>query len=236
MSAGRDAAFPAIATRPRVAAIVLAAGRSTRMAGQHKLLAPFDDRTVLGCSVDAVLASGVDGTIVVLGHDADRVGASLGTRPVVTVLAPDHAAGLSASLRAGIAALPPGVAGVLIQLGDMPLIRSTTIDRVLDRFRAALAGDDRAIVRPSWGGEAGHPVLWSTRHAPDLAATEGDRGGQAILAGRGAAHLLVHPVDDRGVLIDVDTAAALADAGAILAQRRAGRATRDAPHDAPAAG
>ena len=194
--------------RPVIAAVVLAAGRSTRMRAGHKLLQPFGASTVLGMSVSRIEASAADSVLVVLGHDAGRVRGALpaGGRAGV-VVAHNFAQGLAASLAAGLAACPPATGGVLVCLGDMPLVRPDTIDAVIARFRAAR--DPAAIAAPVHGGRRGHPVLWGAAHLPALAALRGDAGGRAILASH---PVLPAAVDDPGTLLDVDTDAALAAA------------------------
>lgn len=163
-----------------VAAIVLAAGQSTRMAPHHKLL--VTDRAgkpIIARTVDNVLASGARPVIVVTGHREAEIRAALGRRPVTIVKAVDHAAGLSASLRAGLAALPD-VAAALVCLGDMPLVTGRMIDRLIETHDA---DEGRLIVAPTASGALGNPVLWDRRYFPELAALEGDRGARALLDG-----------------------------------------------------
>ena len=163
-----------------VAAIVLAAGQSTRMAPHHKLL--VTDRAgkpIIARTVDNVLASGARPVIVVTGHREAEIRAALGRRPVTIVTATDHAAGLSASLRAGLAALPE-VAATLVCLGDMPLVTGRMIDRLIETYDA---DEGRLIVAPTAAGALGNPVLWDRRYFPELAALEGDRGARALLDG-----------------------------------------------------
>ena len=162
-----------------VAAIVLAAGQSTRMAPQHKLL--VTDRTgkpMIARTVDNVLSSGARPVIVVTGHREPEIREALGRRPVTIVSAPDHAAGLSASLRAGLAALPETTAAALVCLGDMPLVTGRMLDRIIE---AHDADEGRLIVAPTGNGAFGNPVLWDRRYFPDLAALTGDRGARSLL-------------------------------------------------------
>ena len=193
-----------------ITAVVLAAGRSSRMRSGHKLLQPFGASTVIATTVARVAASRADAVLVVLGHDADRVGAAI--PHAHHVLAPDFAAGMAASLRAGLAACPPDTAAVLVCLGDMPLLRTATIDALIARFRDA--ADPAAILAPVHAGRRGHPVLWGRAHLPALAALQGDAGGRDVLATHAVLHVAV---DDPGTLLDLDTDAALAAARQALA-------------------
>lgn len=198
-----------------ITAVVLAAGRSSRMRRGHKLLQPFGASTVLAAAVAAVTASRTDAVIVVLGHEAARVRDTLPASRARLVTAPDFASGMAASLRAGLAACAPDTAAVLVCLGDMPLVRPATIDAVVARFRAA--ADPAAIVAPVHGGVRGHPVLWGSVHLPALAALGGDRGGRDLLA---ANDILRLAVDDPGTLLDLDTDEALDAACLALATDR----------------
>ncbi len=191
------------------------------MGSGHKLLADLGGRPVIARTVDAILGSrAVDGIVVVLGHQADAVRAALGPRAVATVTAPDFADGLSASLRAGLHAIRPGDAdGLLVCLGDMPLIDAGTIGRLVDAFAGARSrGASSAVLRPARDGVPGHPVLWDVSHVPGLEALRGDAGGRVVLERAGVTPILV-PVADDGITIDIDTDAALAAARRMLAAR-----------------
>ncbi len=164
-----------------VAAIVLAAGQSTRMAPDHKLL--MTDRAgkpIVARTVDNVLSSGARPVIVVIGHREAEIRAVLGRRPVTFVTAADYQTGLSASLRAGLAAVPEAAAAALICLADMPLVTGRMIDRLIETHDA---DEGRLIVAPTAAGALGNPVLWDRHYFAELAALEGDRGARALLDG-----------------------------------------------------
>ena len=166
-----------------IAAIVLAAGQSTRMAPHHKLLVTDKaGKPMIARTVDNVLSSGARPVIVVTGHREAEIREALGRRPVTIVTAPDHAAGLSASLRAGLAAVPDTAAAALICLGDMPLVTGRMLDRLIETHDA---DEGRLIVAPTGptpsGIAFGNPVLWDRRYFPDLVALTGDRGARSLL-------------------------------------------------------
>ncbi len=188
-----------------VAAVVLAAGQSSRMAPRHKLLEDAGGRPMVVRVVDAVLASQARPVLVVTGHRAPDIRAALAGRPVVFVAAPDYADGLSASLRAGLAALPATAPAALVVLGDMPLVSAASIDRLLDAYDP---DGGRTIVAPTHGGELGNPVLWDRRHFPAMMALTGDRGARSLLRQHADAVTEV-PLDDT-VLRDFDTVESLA--------------------------
>ncbi|UPG71484.1 molybdopterin-binding/glycosyltransferase family 2 protein [Roseomonas gilardii subsp. gilardii] len=205
-AAGRAEPLPRPGHRP-VAALVLAAGLSRRMGPVNKLLAEdAAGRPMIARTVDHVLASRADPVIVVTGHERERVEAALAGRPVRFVHAPDHAEGLSASLRAGLEAVPEDSEGALVCLGDMPLVGPGTLDRILDGFDPA-AG--RSVVQPVHEGQPGNPVLWGREFFAEIRALTGDRGARGLLA-RHAAHLATVPVTEDSVLRDFDTPEALA--------------------------
>jgi molybdenum cofactor cytidylyltransferase len=193
---------PGGGAEPRVAALLLAAGLSRRMAPRNKLLVPDATGTAMVArAADAVLASRARPVIAVLGHQADLVAAALGPRPIHTVRAPDYQAGLSASLRAGLAALPMDVDAVLVCLGDMPLLTQALIDCLLDAYNAV---EGSLIVVPSYHGKRGNPVLWDRRFFADMAALTGDTGARALLL-RHAEHVVEVEWKSDAVLRDFDT-------------------------------
>ena len=203
----RGKAAPAGPAEPPIAAVVLAAGASRRMAPHHKLLlTDRAGRAMIARVVDNVLASSARPIVVVVGHRADEVRAALGARPVRVVVATDFAEGLSASLRTGLAAVPQTARGAVICLGDMPLIPGRTIDRLI----AAWDPDEgRTIVAPVHEGQLGNPVLWDRSHFQALSQLSGDRGGRAILDARRET-LVEVPVENPAHLLDFDTVESLA--------------------------
>ena len=195
---------------PRVAAIVLAAGQSSRMAPRHKLLETGGadpggvGQPMVARVVEAALASQARPVLLVTGHRADEIRAAVGASGVVHVHAADFGEGLAASLRAGLAAVPPTAAAALVMLGDMPLVSAATIDRLLAAYDAE---EGRLIVCPTHGGELGNPVLWDRRFFPEMMALEGDRGARSLLR-RHAEWVAEIPADDT-VLRDFDTVESL---------------------------
>jgi molybdenum cofactor cytidylyltransferase len=197
-------ALPAADGR-RVAAIVLAAGRSTRMGGPNKLLAEIGGRPLVRIVAEQALASRAAPVIVVTGHERAKVDAALAGLKLRLVHNPDYAAGLSTSLKAGLAALPPHVDGAIVCLGDMPQVTAALIDRLAEAFdpeRGAL------VVVPTIEGKRGNPVVWSRRFFPDLMALEGDVGARHLIATYADVVAEV-PVEDAAALTDVDTPDAL---------------------------
>ncbi len=191
-----------------VAAVVLAAGRSSRMAPQHKLLVQdATDRAMVARVVDSLLASRARPVLVVTGHRAEEVRLALAGRLVTFVSAPDYGEGLSASLRAGLAAVPASTAAALVVLGDMPLVTAATIDRLVDSYDPE---EGRSIVAPTHAGQIGNPVLWDRRYFPAMMALSGDAGARSLLRQHSEAVAEI-AIDDDAVLRDFDTAESLLD-------------------------
>jgi molybdenum cofactor cytidylyltransferase len=185
----------------RVAALVLAAGRSTRMGAINKLIAEIGGKPLVRIAAEQALASRAKPVIVVTGHEREKVEAALSGLPVRLVHNPDYAEGLGTSLKAGIAAVPGDADGAIVCLGDMPQVDATLIDKLLSAFdpeRGAL------VVVPSIDGRRGNPVVWSRRFFPDLMSINGDIGARHLIGNYTEAVVEV-PVAGEAALTDVDT-------------------------------
>lgn len=197
---------------PRVAALILAAGMSKRL-GVNKLLEDVGGRPIIARVVDAFLGSMAAPVLVVVGHEAARVKQALAGRSVLFAENASFEEGLGASLREGIAAvsrLARAADGVLVALGDMPLLRAAHINPLL---RAFDPHGPLGICVPIHDGRRGHPVLFSARHFAEMSELRGDAGARTILE-RHAGAVLAVPIADLAIFIDVDTPAMLAAARA----------------------
>ena len=201
----------ASAGKPSVHAVLLAAGRSSRMGGPNKLMAEFDGESLLARTAGRVLASRAQGTVVVLGHQADRASAALEGLPVDIAVNPDYATGLSSSLKAGIRALPIEAAGALVVLGDMPGVTEADFDRLLEAFEAS---DGRSIVRATFNGKRGNPVILPRALFASVEGLSGDTGARHIVES-GAAEIVDVEIGE-GAFLDVDTPEAMRVAGGVL--------------------
>jgi molybdenum cofactor cytidylyltransferase len=192
---------------PTIAAIVLAAGRSRRMAPHNKLLVTDKaGKTMIARVVDNVLSSNARPILVVTGHQADQVEHALAGRPVRYVHAPDYAQGLAESLKAGIAAVPPECAGAVVCLGDMPLVTGRMIDRLLAMYDP---DEGRSIVLPTFRGKQGNPMIWDRKYFAEILAIAGDSGAR-FLVGKHAETVAEVEMADDAVLRDFDTTESLA--------------------------
>jgi molybdenum cofactor cytidylyltransferase len=184
---------------PYVAAVVLAAGLATRM-GRQKVLLPLDGAPMVLRVVDAALASRAAETVVVVGHEAARVGEVLADRPATVVVNDRFAEGMSTSLQAGLAAVDPSSAAVLIVLGDQPFVTAALLDSLIERFAAT----GRLIVRPALDGRPANPVLLSAALFPEIRAQHGDIGGREVVE-RHQGDISLVPVDDPRLVADIDS-------------------------------
>lgn len=205
----REVPTPAASTK--VHAVVLAAGRSSRMGGPNKLMAHFSGRPLIRRTVERALASRANRTIVVTGHQAARIKEALDGLDATIVHNPDFVSGLSTSLKVGVAALPQDVAGALIILGDMPAISETELDRLVAEFRAS---SGRSVIRATHEGRRGNPLILPRSLFSAVAQLEGDTGARHLVEAQ------IAPVIDveigEGASIDVDTRDALESAGGVL--------------------
>jgi len=185
----------------RIAALVLAAGRSIRMGAINKLIAEIGGKPLVRIAAEQALASRAKPVIVVTGHERERVEAALAGLPVRLVNNPDYAEGLGTSLKTGITAVPAEADGVIICLGDMPQVDSQLIDKLIAGFdpeRSAL------VVVPTFDGRRGNPVVWSRRFFHDLMSINGDIGARHLIGSYAEAVVEV-PVAGEAALTDVDT-------------------------------
>ncbi len=191
-----------------VAAVILAAGRSTRMGGPNKMLAELDGKKLVRIAAEQALASKAGEVIVVTGHQAELVEQALAGLKVKFARNPDFAGGLASSVKSGISAVSANADGAVICLGDMPLIDAKLIDRLIESF-----APDRGnlIVVPVADGRRGNPVLWSRRFFGELMTLDGDIGARHLITRHGEAVAEV-PVDGESAFLDIDTPQALESA------------------------
>ncbi len=209
---------PGIVDKPdrTVAALVLAAGRSSRMGAANKLLATVDGEPLVRIAAKAALASRAARVTIVTGHESEAVSGALDGLDVAIVENPDFAAGLSTSLSAGIDALGDDVEAVLVMLGDMPRVGTPVVNRLIAAFDPDAGAE---IVVPTFRGKRGNPVLWARRFFPELKALSGDVGARDLIGAH--ADRVVEVEIGVAVALDVDTPEALAAAGGRPAGRSA---------------
>ena len=178
-------------------AVVLAAGRSTRM-GTLKQLLPFGDTTIVERVVTTLLASRVDHVIVVLGHRVDEIRPRIDRYPVTTIVNPDPNGDMLSSIQCGVNATPPEH-GLLIALGDQPFITSFVVNTLIEAYTCQQPG----FVIPVYEGRRGHPMIIDARYRHEILTLK-DSGGLKNLRDRYPDTVVTIPVDTDDVLIDLD--------------------------------
>ena len=184
-------------------ALVLAAGRSSRMGPQHKLLEDLHGKPVIRHVIDHVKHAAFSSVLMVTGYRHQEV--CLAAGEVAHVHNPDYQKGLSSSLQCGLEQVPADHAGVFVILGDMPFIMPQHFD---DMMEAMDANPDAQALVPVVGGEWAHPVVIRRSLFPDLMRLEGDKGARALLKARSNT-VLLWPSSDQTLLLDLDTPEAL---------------------------
>ncbi len=206
-----------IETRPRpreanqqdvsVSAIILAAGRSRRMGENNKLMALFDGEPAIRRVACQAVESSVAETILVTGHEAERIGEAVADLPLSIVHNGDFADGMAGSLRKGLECIGAGH-GAMVLLGDMPKVTAEHIDRMIEEFRRQ---GGRAVIRGGSGGRAGNPVILPAGIVREAARLSGDTGARHLIEASGAPTALVEIGE--AAMTDIDTPDALAAAG-----------------------
>ncbi len=181
-----------------IAAILLAAGTSTRYGEANKLLATVGDDPVVHAAAQSLLAAEPDAAVAVLGHEADRVRAALNGLPFTVVENPDYCEGQATSVARGMTSIPAEVDAAVIALGDMPAIAPETVGMLVRTFRET----GRSALAAGYEGRRGNPVLFDRTHFDRLAELTGDRGGRDIL--RTADDAAIVETGDPGVRLDLD--------------------------------
>ena len=200
-------AEPELEKAAAIAAIVLAAGRSTRMGGPNKLLAEIGGKPLVRIAAEQALASTRPP-----GDRRDRPSGATRSKPrsqastCSSCTIRDFAEGLSTSVKAGIAAVPDDADGAVVCLGDMPQVSATLIDRLIAAFDPERGASDRGADHRRQARQSGG--LWSRRFFPELMALDGDVGARHLIAQHAEAVAEV-PLTDIAALVDVDTPEAL---------------------------
>jgi len=184
--------------RPTI--VVLAAGKGSRFGGSsHKLEQPFGSSTVLGTTVRHAVETQLPIVVVTTERLAPLVARQVARRDIVVISDAEAARGMGASIATGVAERS-GAPGWLVLPGDMPLVKPSSLRAV------ATALEHHPVVYAQHQGRRGHPVGFSAELYSELILLTGDEGARRVMA-RYPAH--GQEVDDRGVLVDVDTQADL---------------------------
>jgi len=166
-------------TSTNIAIVLLAAGASTRMRGQDKLLRPLDSQALITRTTLAALACRAEQLIVVLGKNAELRRAEIAPLAVDIVENKAWELGMGGSIAQGVGAVCGSVSAVIVALADMPDIRAQDYDRLIATFH--VHGPDKIIRATTHAKQAGHPVLFGRRYFNALSQLSSDTGAREIL-------------------------------------------------------
>jgi len=193
--------------RPKIAAIVLAAGSSRRMGAKNKLHLPIEGVPLLRRSLKILLASNIDEVVVVLGHDHERTRALVDDLPLQLVHNQDHSSGQMTSVHCGLASLKESYDGVIIALGDQPALSVADINYLIDAYRHRSCGE---VAVPTFAGERGNPIIISENCRADILAGNRNLGCRKFIENNPELVCRVE-MPNPGVVIDLDTPQQYAD-------------------------
>jgi molybdenum cofactor cytidylyltransferase len=197
-----------------IAAVVLAAGLSTRM-GKPKQTLPLKGRPMLEQVLLTYRRAKVDRVVVVLGAEAADVRKNVRFQREKVVINPGYKGGMSSSLRLGLGEVEREAEAVIIALGDQPFVSAETINLLVDAHRASKA----PVVVPVYHGARGNPVLFDRTVFSQIKEVRGDVGAKSVVA-RNRDRVLQVDVEDGGVLWDIDTPSDYARAESWVAATR----------------
>lgn len=181
-----------------VGGVVLSAGRSARM-GEPKALLEVDGRTFLEAAAEALLEGGCREVVVVAGATDRGVADAARQLPLTLTRAPAGSEQID-SVRTGLDALSPDLLAAVVLPVDHPLVSATTVAALIDASRS----DPEAIIRPTRNGRPGHPTLFPRTVWPRLDDPALPRGARSVVESPDTRTVNV-PVDDAGILADIDT-------------------------------
>lgn len=189
------------------AGIILAAGMSTRF-GRLKQLHEIGDSTILSMVVDTAVRSDLDKVVLVLGHEANAVAASLGQRimnsRILMTVNDRYREGMSTSLKRGLCEIKDEYPSIMVLMGDQPLLGHGVINTILGTFRST----DKDICVPVYRGIRGLPVCFTERFYNDILAVKGDTGAREVI-NNNPSDVFPVEMEDSNPFMDIDEEADL---------------------------
>jgi len=170
--------------------------------GRPKQTLPVRGKPMLETVLEVFRRTKVDRIVVVLGAHERDVRAKVRFQSEVVVSNPRHAGGMSSSLKVGLEAAGKGADAVIVALADQPLLSAATVDKLIKAYLQSKA----PVVAPIYHGVRGNPVLLDRALFPSMMKVKGDIGARAVVE-ENRDSLFEVPVEDAGVLVDIDTPA-----------------------------
>jgi len=185
-------------TKDQIAAIILAAGRSSRM-GAFKPLLPFGNGTVIDACIDSLRTAGVEEIVIVIGNHAEDLRDHLKTKQVTVASNPDPDSAMSVSIALGVPALSASARAVLITPADHPAVPPKTIRTLIETWR-----NGAKLIQPEFEGKGGHPVLIDLEFRAELLKLDTSTGLRGLFTQQ-RQQVLRLPVQSPFVARDMDT-------------------------------
>jgi molybdenum cofactor cytidylyltransferase len=188
----------------RITALVLAAGKSSRM-GCSKPLLPINGMPMLEVTLRKLVVFPFEKIICVTGYlrEAIENAIQINDSRFAWVHNPNYAQGQGSSLRIAVEQCSPSIQGIFVFLADQPFIKPGTIERILSEAQNTAVLNEKTVIQPIFHGQKGHPVFFSGAMLAHFAELHGDEGARNIIR-YASSHNLV-PVEDEGVITDLDT-------------------------------
>ena len=188
-----------------VSAILLAAGSSSRMQEQNKLLLPLWGKAIFNHTLESILKSRVKEVIVVTGYQSEAIDQLIKKNDyrVKIVHNPDFQSGMTSSIQRGIKAVDPKSEGFMICLADMPLLLPSHYDQVIKAFKEAFVKDPQTIVVPSLDGRRGNPAIFSKVYREDILHHSKQNGCKEVIE-QHAVHRFKIEVETGIEMLDID--------------------------------
>ncbi len=186
--------------RTRVALIVLAAGKSTRM-GRNKLLLPVDGKPMVRRVVETGLASKASEVIVVIGHEDEKIRDALVGLNSKFVLNEEYERGQSFSVRRGLDEIKDRAGAMMILPGDVAMVQTQEIDAVIEEFWR----HPSPIVVASHAGQPGHPILFSRELFNEISQINEETLGLKSVTTKNRDSTKRVETRSKAVLLDIDT-------------------------------
>ena len=164
-----------------VDAIVLAAGMSRRMGEKNKLLLPLGAKTVIESVIEEIISSTANKTIVVLGFQHAKILEKLNKYPVEFIFNSSYRKGQTTSIQSAMSLITQESNGFMVCLGDMPLLKTSDYNWLIDHFNQSIDPGRPKILRPTYKGNPGNPVIFDKRYVREIMACGSEDGCREVI-------------------------------------------------------
>ena len=184
-----------------LSSIILAAGMSKRMKDRNKLLLQYGELTILEKTINNLSRSNINEIIIVLGHDSNNIKRALKQIKFKKVFNEYYSDGIASSIISGLKAINNSAKGVMICLGDMPQIKTSSYNLLIEKFYTSF--NEKKIILPTYNKKKGNPIILSSFYFNFLYKLKGDKGARDIIE-KYASNIIRTEIDDEGLLKDID--------------------------------